>query len=125
MTFWERVIFNPSSFFEGRKWWQNVLLAVPLIVLAIVGTVIWFFGGSKKSPDYANQAKNDPLDTVNASYEDSIHDIEARRKELKAKAAQKERELIDSMTNLEKIKGDVSDDSHEELTQKLYGKNPD
>jgi Na+/phosphate symporter len=90
-----------------------------------VGAVIWFLGGSKKSPDYANQAKNDPLDTVNASYEDSIHDIEARRKELKAKAAQKERELIDSMTNLEKIKGDVSDDSHEELTQKLYGKNPD
>jgi hypothetical protein len=122
MTFWDRLIYDPSSFLHGKKWWQVALMILPWFLLVLVGSCLWFVAPGRLMSRYVEFAKNAPLDKVNEGAEMQLKELEARRQELAEKSRNIETKIAGAREQFEMKKKRISTATHDELTNRLYGK---
>jgi hypothetical protein len=125
MSFFDQLIYDPSSLLQGRKWWQIALLVLPWLLLVLVASCVWFLAPGKLMGRYVELAKNAPLGTLTEGSDTQIKELEARRKELANKSRGIETKIAQAREKFEAAKGKVATETHAELKSRLYGESDD
>jgi len=122
---WDRILYDPTSLFHNKKWWMILLLILPWAALLIVAGLWWMLNSSRLTENYVERAKNAPLDSLNKSCDKSIAQLKGQQKALKDKAAIVEKVIQDAREDFEQTRKSMANATHEELKDRLYGKDAD
>lgn len=115
----ETLLYNPLSFFEGKKWWWVALFFLPWVLLFLGVTILWFIAPGKLT---SNLAKNAPVDGVNRTADKQITELEKKVKDLKAESDKITEALTNKAAAFATTTDKISKESHEELKRRLEGK---
>jgi len=124
-TVWDQILYDPMSLFHNKKWWVILLLILPWVALLTVAGLWWMINSNKLTENYIERAKNIPLDNLNKSCDKSIAQLKGQQKALKDKAAIVEKVIKDARADFEQTRESVANATHEELKDRLYGKDSD
>jgi hypothetical protein len=108
------------SLFHNKKWWMILLLILPWVALLIVAGLWWMLNSSRLTENYAERAKNVPLDSLNKSCDKSIDKLKGQQKALKDKAIIVEKVIQDARADFEQTRKSVANATHEELKDRLH-----
>lgn len=119
---WDRALYDPMSLFQNKKWWLILLLIVPWIILLTLAGLFWMLNSARMTEKYVERAKNAPLDSLNKSCNNSVNKLKVQQKTLQDKAAIVEKVIQNAREDFRQTRESLADATHEELKDRLYGK---
>lgn len=122
---WDKILHDPMSLFYNKKWWLILLLIIPWIVLLVVASMWWMLNPGRMTQKSIERAKNIPLDSLSTSCDKSINKLKDKQKELQNKAAIVEKVIENARADFQQTRESVANATHEELKNRLYGKDAD
>jgi hypothetical protein len=122
---WNQALYDPTSLFRNKKWWMILLLILPWVALLTVAGLWWMLNSSRLTENYVERAKNAPLDNLNKSCDKSIEKLKGQQKTLADKAAIVEKVIKNAREDFEQTRKSMANATHEELKDRLYGKDVD
>ena len=122
---WDQMLYDPMSVFQRKKWWLILLLIIPWIALLTLAGVWWMLNPGKMTEKSLERAKNAPLDSLNKACDKSITKLQGQQKELQNKAAIVEKVIQNAREDFRQTRESLADATHEELKDRLYGKDVD
>lgn len=122
---WDQMLYDPMSLFQNRKWWIILALILPWIILLTIAGIWWMLNPGRMTEKYLDRAKNVPLDSLNTSCDKTIAELKDQQKALQDKAAIVEKVVADARAEFEQTRESVANATHEELKDRLYGKDTD
>lgn len=125
MTFWDKMIYDPLSFFAGKPWWYKALIVLPWALLLAGAATVWILAPGKKTSDYVERTKNPGLEKLAADTQRQIEEGRKRRAELRQKIKDKEGEITNDAREFQRTRDAIATEDFEQLKKRLYGKNRD
>lgn len=122
MGFWNRMVFDPLSVFEGKPWWYKVLIVLPWALLLVLAASLWFLMPDKKTSEYLDKEKNKPFDTAMKGGAEQVKQLRQYRNELHKKIEATEGEMKKDDAEFADTQREIAVESHEQLKKRLYGK---
>lgn len=122
---WDKALYDPMSLFHNKKWWLILLLIVPWVILFILASLFWMLNSARLTENYVERAKNAPLDSLNKSCDKSVDKLKGQQKDLQTKAAIVERVIKNAREDFQRERESLANATHQELKDRLYGKNTD
>jgi hypothetical protein len=125
MSFWDRLLYDPSSLLRNRKWWQIALLVLPWLLLVLLVSCAWFLAPGRLMGRYTELAKNVPLDGMKKGLGMQIKELEDQRREIAERSRNIEIKLAEAQKQFEATQAKVATETHAELKARLYGETDD
>lgn len=118
MTLLDTMLYNPTSFFEGKKWWQILLWVLPWVLLFVGASVLWFLAPARLT---AGMIKNTPLDAVNKVAEKQLSELEKQLQELHKRSTVISTRIEEKAREFDVLEKSIQTKTHEELKKQLEG----
>jgi cbb3-type cytochrome oxidase subunit 3 len=121
-TIWDQMLYDPMSLFQHKKWWLILLLILPWVAMLVLAGLWWMLNPGRMTEKSLERAKNAPLDSLNKACDKSIDNLKVQQKTLQDKAAIVEKVIENAREDFRQTRESLADSTHEELKDRLYGK---